>query len=89
MIYVKNIKGAKGVYVFKYDYKRIFPIEIYTDENGHIDLSNQKVLRYVNQCSDHSFLHRKYLEIRNGVTYKLIGISYEENKEDDEKKKKS
>ena len=45
MIYVKNIIGATGVYVFKYDYKRIFPIEIYADENGYIDPSNQKVKR--------------------------------------------
>jgi hypothetical protein len=43
MIYVKNIKGASGVYVFKYDYKRIFPIEIYADENRHIVPSNEKV----------------------------------------------
>ena len=47
--------------------KRIFPIEIYTDENAHIESSNQKVLRYINWCSDHSFLHRKYLEIENGL----------------------
>ena len=36
-------------------------------------------------------LHRKYLEIGNGVIYKLIGISYEgedeENKEDEEGEK--
>ena len=91
MIYAKNIIGATEVYVFKYDYKRIFPIEIYSDENGHIVPSNQKILRYVNQCCDHSFLNRKYLEIGNGVIYKLIGISNEgedeENKEDEEGEK--
>ena len=64
-----------------------FQKEIYADENGHIDPSNQKVLRYVNQCSEYSFLQRKYLEIGNGVTYKLIGIQMKKIKK--EKKEKN
>ena len=84
----KNIIGATGVYVFKYDYKRVFPIEIYADENGHIDPSNQKVLRYVNWCADHTFLHRKFLEVGSGVTYKLIGISGEGDEEENKEENK-
>ena len=64
-----------------------FQKEIYADENGHILPSNQKVLRYVNQCSEYSFLQRKYLEIGNGVTYKLIGIQMKKIKK--EKKEKN
>ena len=64
-----------------------FQKEIYADENGHIGPSNQKVLRYVNQCSEYSFLQRKYLEIGNGVTYKLIGIQMKKIKK--EKKEKN
>ena len=69
----KNIIGATGVYISKYDLKRKYPIDPDADENGHIDPSNTKVLQYVNWCNDHSFLHHKYLSPGEGVTYKLIG----------------
>ena len=69
----KNIIGATGVYISKYDLKRKYPIDPDADENGHIDPSNTKVLQYVNWCNDHSFLHHQYLPPGEGVTYKLIG----------------
>ncbi len=69
----KNIIGATGVYISKYDLKRKYPIDPDADENGHIDPSNTKVLQYVNWCNDHSFLHHQFLSPSEGVTYKLIG----------------
>jgi len=69
----KNIIGATGVYISKYDLKRKYPIDPDADENGHIDPSNTKVLQYVNWCKDHSFLHHQFLPPGEGVTYKLIG----------------
>jgi len=69
----KNIIGATGVYISKYDLKRKYPIDPDADENGHIDPSNTKVLQYVNWCNDHAFLHHQYLSPNEGVTYKLIG----------------
>ena len=69
----KNIIGATGVYISKYDLKRKYPIDPDADENGHIDPSNTKVLQYVNWCNDHSFLQHQFLSPSEGVTYKLIG----------------
>ena len=69
----KNIIGATGVYISKYDLKRKYPIDPDADENGHIDPSNTKVLQYVNWCNDHNFLHHQFLPPGEGVTYKLIG----------------
>ena len=86
----KNIIGATGVYISKYDLKRKYPIAPDADENGHIDPSNTKVLQYVNWCNDHSFLHHQYLSPGEGVTYKLIGIEGEEEQgegENQEEKK--
>ena len=69
----KNIIGATGVYVSKYDLKRKYPIEPDADENGHIDPSNTNVLQYVHWCNDHAFLEHQYLPPGEGITYKLIG----------------
>jgi len=71
----KNIIGATGVYVSKYDLKRKYPIDPDADENGHIDPSNTHVLQYVNWCNDHAFLEHQFLPPGEGITYKLIGKS--------------
>ena len=77
----KNIIGATGVYISKYDLKRKYPIDPDADENGHIDPSNTKVLQYVNWCNDHAFLHHQFLPLNEGVTYKLIGEGIGEDEE--------
>ena len=69
----KNIIGATGVYISKYDLKRKYPIDPDADENGHIDPSNTNVLQYVNWCNDHAFLEHQFLPPGEGITYKLIG----------------
>ena len=69
----KNIIGATGVYISKYDLKRKYPIEPDADENGHIDPSNTNVLQYVHWCNDHAFLEHQFLPPGEGITYKLIG----------------
>ena len=69
----KNIIGATGVYISKYDLKRKYPIDPDADENGHIDPSNTNVLQYVHWCNDHAFLEHQFLPPGEGITYKLIG----------------
>lgn len=69
---LKNIVHATGVYVSVYDLKRK-PVEsIDEDENAHIDPDNVKVLRFVNYCKDHEFLHGKFIKPGKGVTYQLF-----------------
>ena len=83
----KKIIGATGIYISKYDLKRVYPLPENADENGHIDPANIKVLQYVNWCEDHSFLDKKFLEPGTGVTYKLINPNDEEGEEGEEEKK--
>jgi hypothetical protein len=83
----KKIIGATGIYISKYDLKRVYPLPEDADENGHIDPANIKVLQYVNWCDDHSFLNKKFLEPGTGVTYKLINPNDEEGEEGEEEKK--
>ena len=83
----KKIIGATGIYISKYDLKRVYPLPENADENGHIDPANVKVLQYVNWCEDHSFLDKKFLEPGTGVTYKLINPNDEEGEEGEEEKK--
>ena len=87
----KNIIGATGVYVSKYDLKRKYPIDPEADENGHIDPSNTKVLQYVNWCNDHAFLEHQFLPPGEGITYKLIGKGEgdeEEGEQENQEEKK-
>ena len=77
----KNIIGATGVYISKYDLKRKYPIDPDADENGHIDPSKTHVLQYVNWCNDHAFLEHQFLPPGEGITYKLIGKGEGEEEE--------
>ena len=68
---LKNLINATGCYIGIYDLKRR-PVLEDDDENGHIDPSNTKVLRYIGWNDDHNFLDGKYLEQNQGVTFDLI-----------------
>ena len=87
----KNIIGATGVYIAKYDLKRKKVESVEEDENAHIDPDNIKVLRYIHWCNDHNFLHNQYLPPRKGVSYNLFleggGGGEEEDEEGDEGEK--
>ncbi|MGL4948147.1 MAG: NDKH5 family protein, partial [Mycoplasma sp.] len=77
----KNIVGATGVYIALYDLKRRSVSED-DDETGHIHPSNTKVIRYISWCDDHSFLHGKFLDTNQGVTYTLYTPAQEINVQD-------
>ena len=81
---IKDLLGATGVYVMKYELKRKKVESIDDDENAHIDPDNIKVLRFVAWNKDHDFLHGKYIEPRKGVTYPLFLEKGEGNDEDEE-----
>ncbi len=68
---LKELINATGCYIGIYDLKRK-PVMEDDDENGHIDPSNSKVLRYIGWNDDHNFLDGKFLEQTQGVTFDLI-----------------
>ena len=80
---IKEIIGATGVYVMKYDLKRKKVESIDEDENAHIDPENIKVLRFIAWNKDHEFLHGQFIEPKKGVTYPLF-LEKGEGEEDDE-----
>ena len=80
---IKEILGATGVYVMKYDLKRKKVESIDEDENAHIDPENIKVLRFIAWNKDHEFLHGQFIEPKKGVTYPLF-LEKGEGDEDDE-----
>jgi hypothetical protein len=67
---LKQFINATGVYVSTYDKKRKIPVSEEEDENAH--LIDEKVIRYIHFCDDHSFLKNKFLEPNVGITYELF-----------------
>ena len=68
---LKKLVKETGVYIAEYDLKRKLVTEE-DEENRHIHPGNKKVIRYLEYNFVHSFLHGKYLELNQGVTYDLI-----------------
>jgi len=62
-----------GVYIGKLDYQYKPISHNAIDENSHLDLEKNKVIRYVGACDDHSFMKLKILDYENqGVTSELF-----------------
>ena len=70
---LKILTNATGVYIALYDPKRKEVTED-DDETGHIFQPLTQVIRYIAWSNDHDFLHGKYIEPNQGITYDLLNM---------------
>lgn len=73
-----------GVYIGKVDYQYKQTNHSNIDENSHLDLEKNKIIRYIGASDDHQSMKLKVLDYENqGVTGELF-IKPEEQEEDND-----